>query len=158
MTDNNPINVCAEDIMQRELITIRASDTLADAERALTDAGVSGAPVVDDTGKMIGVISLRDLAQREVEDRELPTDTDVRVFDNEFDDNEEVSFQRPPSGACAADMMTQDVISVPPSMPAPLVARRMLDHRIHRVMVVDRGRLLGLVSATELLGVMAAMA
>lgn len=155
---SNPIDMCAEDVMQRKLITIQANETLAATERMLSEASVSGAPVLDETGKLLGVISMRDLMRHRAEDRELPDSVDATVFDNDIDDTEQVAFQRPSSGACAADIMTQEIVSVPPSMPLPLVAQRMLDHHVHRVMVIDRQRFVGLVSATELLGALAGMA
>ena len=158
MTKTHPIDICAEDVMQRQLITIRANEPLAAVEQQLSEAGVSGAPVMDEAGKLLGVISMRDLMRHHTEDRELPSDADVTVFDGDIQETEQVAFSRPDSGACAADVMTQDIVSVPPSMPLPLIAQRMLEHRVHRVMVMDRGRFVGLVSATELLGALAGMA
>jgi len=157
MKDCNPINLCAEDIMQRELFTVHANESLDRTEQLLTEAGVSGVPVTDDGGRLLGVLSMRDLMRQHNNDRELPADVDATVFDDEIGETEQVAFARPAAGACAADIMTQDVVSVPPTMPLPLVASRMVSNKVHRVMVIDRGRLVGLVSATEMLGVMAGM-
>lgn len=157
MKDCKPIELCAEDIMQRELFAVHANESLDRTEQLLTEAGVSGVPVIDNGGRLMGVLSMRDLIRQHNNDRELPADVDATVFDNEVGETEEVAFARPPSGACAADIMTQDVVSVPPTMPLPKVATRMVSNQVHRVMVIDRGRLVGLVSATEMLGVMADM-
>lgn len=158
MTDRNPIDLCAEDIMQRKLFTVHANETLARTEQLLTEAGISGVPVIDDGGHLMGVLSIRDLVRHRSDDGELPKGVDSTVFDNEVDEEEQVAFERPPTGACAADVMTQDVVSVPPTLSLPLVAARMVANRVHRVMVIDRGRLVGLVSATEMLEVMASLA
>lgn len=155
MKDTGTLYVRAADIMQRKLITIQAHDTLADAERVLTEAGISGAPVVDNADRLLGVISLKDLTRRHTEDRELPEGTDRAVFDSNLGDDEAVEFERPATGACAADMMTTEVVSVPPTMSAAQIAQHMLDNRVHRVMVMDNRRIVGLVSTTELLGVLA---
>lgn len=157
MKDCKPMELCAEDIMQRQLFTVHANETLARTEQLLTEADISGVPVIDDGGHLLGVLSMRDLIRHRSDDGELPKGVDPKVFDNEVGDQEQVAFVRPPTGACAADVMTQDVVSVPPTMPLPLVASRMVSNRVHRVMVIDRGRLIGLVSATEMLGVMAGM-
>ena len=158
MTKTHPIDVCAEDVMQRQLTMIQPNEPLPEVGRVLSEAGISGAPVVDETGKLLGVISMRDLLRHYAEDRDLPADVDVSVFDDDIEATEQVAFQRPESGACAADVMTSEIVSVPPSMPLPLIAQRMLEQRVHRVLVIDRGRFVGLVSATELLGALAGMA
>lgn len=154
---DNPINLCAEDIMQRELFTVNANESLDRTEQLLTEAGVSGVPVIDHGGHLMGVLSMRDLMRHRNDDRDLPADAGLDVFDNEVDETEQVAFVRPRGGACAADIMTQDVVSVTPSTPLPKVASAMVNNNVHRVMVIERGRLVGLVSATEMLGVMAGM-
>ena len=51
----------------------------------------------------------------------------------------------------AKDIMTTDVVTVGPKEPVQEVARRMIDGRIHRVLVMDRGELLGIVTSFDLL-------
>ena len=150
--------LCADDVMQRKLVAIDASASLEDAERMLTEAQISGAPVLDGAGKVLGVLSIRDLLRRRAEDGELPDDADASVFDAAVDEGEAVAFERPPAGACAADVMTADVVHVPPSMPLPLVAARMVETRVHRVLVIDRERLVGIVSSMDVLTAVARMA
>ncbi len=151
----DPFDLSAADVMQQSVITVRASDSLREAERVLAEARISGAPVVDDAGAVLGVLSLRDLARHRAEDGDLPEDADVEVFDSGVDDTEQVAFDRPASGACAADVMTQDLVSVAPAATLAQVAKRMVDAEVHRVLVLERGKLRGLVSSTDLLRVLA---
>ena len=154
---NQVLSLCAADIMQRNLVRVAAGDTLPEAERKLTEAQVTGAPVIDDTGRVIGVLSIRDISRHRLEDAELPADATVEVFDDETDETEQITFRRPESGACAADVMTPDVVSVTSSTAIPQIARKMLDAHVHRVLVIERGRLLGLISTMDLLGVFASL-
>ena len=148
----NPLaDICAEDVMQSKVVTLQAGEPITVAERQLTEAQVSGAPVTDGFDNLLGIVSLRDLVRHRAEDQDLPGDADERVFDNDVDDGEYVRFERPTTGACVGDVMTTEVISVPPTMPLQRVAARMSEAKVHRVVVVDRGRLLGLISSMDIL-------
>ena len=157
MQNNDPLTLCAYDIMQNQLVTVPASDSLENAERTLTEAGISGAPVIDTSDRLLGVISVRDLVRHHTEDGDLPEGVAANVFDNEVIESEQVAFERPATGACVADLMSQDVVSVVPTASVPQIAARMVEANVHRVMVLDRDRLIGLVSSTELLKVLAKM-
>ena len=145
----------ASDIMRRELIVLRAQDSLAEAERTLVDAQVSGAPVVDEQGKPIGVVSGRDMARHRTEDAELPEGADAGVFDDTDDDDEGIEFGRREPGACVEDVMTSAIVSVRPITPLIDVAKRMVEAKVHRVLVVDGDQLLGLLSSMDMLAAMA---
>src|SRR5262245_62162185 len=58
----------ARDIMRRNVVTIDRATPLSEVEHILADARVSGAPVTDEAGQIVGVVSLRDLVERYVED------------------------------------------------------------------------------------------
>ena len=139
----------AADVMQRALVTVGADDLLADVERVMTDAHVSGAPVVDGAGRVLGILSLRDLVRHRADDDELPADADPSVFDDRRGARAR--------GARAADVMTQELVTVPPLLPLPQVAQRMFEARVHRVLVEDQDELVGLVSSTDLIGAIAGM-
>lgn len=61
-------DITAADIMRVDLTTIPSAMPLSEVERVLTENNVSGAPVVDHAGRIAGVISLRDIAERHAED------------------------------------------------------------------------------------------
>lgn len=135
----------AADVMERTLVTVHVDDRLADVERDMTDAQVSGAPVVDNASRVLGILSLRDLVRHRAADGELPQDADASVFDD-----------RPGApGARAGDVMTQELVTVPPLLPLPQVAGRMADARVHRVLVEDGDKLVGLVSSMDLVRALA---
>lgn len=145
----------AEDVMQRELVVVHASDALREVERVLIDAQVSAVPVLDDDEHLLGIVSMRDVVSRYADDHELPPDADPDAFDDEIDETEQVAFQRLDDEPCAGDVMATDLVTVGPNAMLPDVAARMVDHRVHRVLVVDRQRLVGLISTMDLLAALA---
>ena len=58
------LSLCASDIMSRNILMIRREMSLQGAARLLSRAGVSGAPVVDDQGRCVGVLSATDFISR----------------------------------------------------------------------------------------------
>lgn len=147
--------LCAGDIMHEDLVTVQANDPLDEAERTLVDAQVGGAPVLDHQGNPIGVVSVRDLMRHRTEDAELPEDASSQVFDNYVDETEDVGLQRTGSGACVADVMATALVSVDRATGLVDVAKRMAESKVHRVLVVDRGKLVGIVSTMDVLAALA---
>ena len=143
--------LCAADIMQHELVTVRASDPICEVERMLAGARVSGAPVLDDNERVIGVISSTDLVgHRADDDGEEPFA--AGEIDDGGDETETVAFRRPDrSGTCAGDIMTPEITSVQKAASLREVARTMVEQQVHRVLVNDHDRLVGLVSTMDVL-------
>jgi CBS domain-containing protein len=109
--------------------------TIEEVVAFLTDSGYSAAPVIDETGRPIGVVSRTDVVVYDRADltapaRAVPSDAIVR----------------------ASDLMTQAVFSVGPDTPAEDMARQMVDLNVHRLFVVDQsGVLIGVITALDLL-------
>lgn len=141
----------AADIMQRQLVTVYASDPLREVEATLVDAQVSSLPVLDDDGCVLGIVSMREVVSRYAALHDLPDDTDPDAFADRIDDTEQVAYQRRGDGPCAGDVMSTDLVSVSPFAPLTDVARRMVESGSHRVLVIDRDRLQGLVSTMDVL-------
>jgi len=142
----------ARDVMNREIVCVRASDSLEEVERVLADARVSGVPVLDDEDHVLGVLSTKDLVRRHAEAAEVPEDLGFQDTVLDADDTEPVAYRRSESGApCAGDVMTTEVASVGPDTSLAEVARTMVQREVHRVPVVDGGRLVGIVSTMDIL-------
>jgi CBS domain-containing protein len=149
-------DVLAADVMQRHLVTVQADDSLHEVERVLDDAGVTGVPVLDDDGHMLGVLSVRDLVRRYAEDRDLPEAADYRDFDETSDETGPAAFHpAAPAEPCAADIMTTEITSVGPTAGLREVAAKMIAAEVHRLFVVDHGRVLGIISSTDILRALA---
>jgi acetoin utilization protein AcuB len=118
------------DVMTTDVVTLTPEATLRDAMEALSTNHLSGVPVVVGE-RVVGVISMSDILSFIVED----TSTNVaRMFDRHT----------------VADLMTYEVFSVAPAISIRSAADVMRKRGIHRVLVMDEGRLAGIVSALDI--------
>lgn len=141
--------VRAGDIMQRELITVRVSDTLDEVERVLADAKVSGVPVLDENDRIVGVLSTSDLVDRYADAED---ETDSRTYVGEDEEGEDEYIEGgDDEGLCAGDVMTPEIESIDPDASLREVAKLMVKGRIHRLLVTQRDRLLGIVTTLDVM-------
>jgi CBS domain-containing protein len=148
----------ARDLMQRDVITIDAAASLLDAHRLFVDEEISGAPVVDD-GRVVGVVSARDLLRAIDEERDT-----ALVQTTYFRELEEFSgpdwgsapedFQDRLARRSVAEVMSPDVVGVAPGASIAEVARTLRQHRVHRVLVATPDALLGLISSFDLIALL----
>jgi CBS domain-containing protein len=149
--------LCVADVMQRNLVTVHASDPIEEVERVLAEAKVSGVPVLDDNEEVIGILSVSDLVNRYAEDDGLPEEADYRDLDDADDGDDEdsteiLAFRRPDDAeVCAGDVMTTDISFVGPNASLREAAGVMVRQHIHRLLVVDRGRAIGILSTLDIL-------
>jgi CBS domain-containing protein len=145
--------------MQTSLITVTPETPLINVHRLFTDDEITGAPVVDDDDRLVGVISAADLIRATQAEHESgaarPTyfrdfvpysGPDWTTWPEDFQDRlRELRVE---------DAMTEGAISVPPDAPVSDVARVMRERRIHRVLVVEQGTLVGVISAFDLVALL----
>lgn len=158
------VHLTAGDVMQTRILTVADTAPLSEVERVLCENRISGCPVVDQSGRIVGVVSLRDLVERYVEDPgsrprhgrsfyEMPAEEVTDPDDDAYEPTEEP----PESEEIARDVMTAEIYHVTTEATLPDVARKMVSHKIHRVLVTDAatGRPAGIVTT---MGVLAALA
>jgi CBS domain-containing membrane protein len=141
----------AADLMTREVLAIPKQMSLRAAARLLSRARVTGAPVVDDAGVCVGVLSATDFL------RWAEGASGVRAEARECfcADWQVVEVETLPEDAVGA-RMTREPVLAPPSAAVGELARIMLAERVHRLVVVDgRGRPVGVLSTTDILGAVA---
>jgi CBS domain-containing protein len=115
----------AKDVMCKEVVSISSDSTVEQAIRILLDNNISGAPVVDDNGNLIGIIS------------------EFRLL--------EPIYQPELRSAPITEFMTRDVLTVTEDTMLSDVVSILVVQRIRRVPVVRDGRLVGLVSRPDLI-------
>lgn len=122
------------DAMTRDPIVVRAEDPLADAARVLDAAHVSGVPVVDGHGHLVGVLSRTDLLHARAT---------------------EPLWERWP-GLVVRHLMHAPAITAEPDMPISEAAAIMEREHVHRLVVVEPGRSvpIGVLSTTDLVHLM----
>jgi CBS domain-containing protein len=142
----------AQDLMVANPISINANAVVQEAIAFLIDKGFSAAPVIDEAGKPIGVLSRTDIL---VHDR---TRTTSHVPD--FYSRSDLAADRVPKGfqvenvdrTRVRDLMTPVVLSVSPHTSATKVVAEMLALKVHRLFVVGEGGVLvGVISALDIL-------
>jgi CBS domain-containing protein len=129
-------------IMSRQVWTVVPSTSLKDVARLLVTKGISGAPVVDEDGTVLGVVSETDILAKERESgRSLLSEIMV-----------ELGYDAVKHDACdAGDAMTRPAITIRPSRSVAEAAAVMLDRAVNRLPVVDdHGRLVGIVTRADL--------
>jgi CBS-domain-containing membrane protein len=145
--------VTAEELMSQDVLTVPARMSLHGAAQMLMRARVTGAPVVDDRGQCVGVISTTDflklaggVPEHGPFGSNLACDWQVLELDSVPEDTVEIA-------------MTPDPVMVRRDALLGELARRMLDAHIHRVVVVDENRRpVGIVSTTDVLAAVAQFA
>lgn len=137
------------DVMQRQVVTLRPEMSAREAERVLVGHRIGGAPVVDDAGRVVGVLTQSDLVRL---DAEPPSAAAAGAFFSDVADYRDLATL--PAGehlVPVASVMSRDVLSIAPDASLEEAARRMRERRVHRLLVIEDGVLRGVVSALDLL-------
>jgi CBS domain-containing protein len=141
----------ASDVMTADPLCVAPSTTLRELTRMLDDNEISGAPVLDSQGAVIGIVSKTGLIRRCAEGiDDIPPAYLFETLSEQGSDGERELVPEPQ--VSVEDLMTEDPLTVAPDEPASKVARLMSEHRIHRVIVVDEERYpLGIITSLDLL-------
>lgn len=147
-------NDTAATIMTPDPVCAEPSTTIRQLARLFDENDISGCPVVDHSGRVIGVVSKTDLIRRCSEGtRDIPPAYLFEVVceqGGEDDDGGESPIPEPL--VCVQDFMTESAVTAGPSTPVHEVAALMADRRIHRVVVVDDDKYpLGVITALDVL-------
>jgi len=145
----------ARDIMSTEVICVHEETDLRDLAKMFLEQGITGAPVVDKDGSLVGVISQTDLLYYQL------TRDDELVLNSDFYSSVRVEGRPLPSGfqiedvntGRVADVMTPVVHSVSPAADVEAIARMMTAKHIHRVIVRQGRKAVGIISALDVLRV-----
>jgi CBS domain-containing protein len=142
----------AEDLMSRNLLVIPHRMSLRAAACMLAKADISGAPVVDETGRCVGVISSGDFlrfAREEHPAAETRTSSCICTAWQMVEMD-----QLPTEEVCRH--MTKDPVTTSPGANVVELAKAMINAHIHRVIVVDaKKRPVGIVSSTDIVAAVA---
>lgn len=147
----------AHDIMTGKVVVLSEEDTIQEAANTVIEQRISGAPVVNSLGVLVGMLSLTDIAQpRPAKDPSKGNGHGQRRHHN--DDAAHWELLRPlvpPSGEgteLVKHRMTRNLISVPETAPLVEIARIMCRDHLHRVVVIDKkGAVCGIVSTMDVL-------
>jgi CBS domain-containing protein len=146
----------ANDIMNPNVMTVRDDMTLHELATFLTENEISGAPVVDSRGKLVGVVSVTDIALSEAERASVEADPSSPPFYSggwrERLRREGLSGMHiESSGLLVRDIMTPAVYTVPDTASVSEIARTMITGRLHRLLVVRGHQVVGIITTLDLI-------
>ncbi len=135
------------DVMTRSVVSVRPTTPLKDVAETLIDNGISGVPVIDKEGAVLGVVSEADLLVKEQGADAIRSRRLARVRG----ESSETRAQRAKVEAVtAAEAMTAPAITISSERSVQEAAAMMTTRGVNRLPVVDDGRLVGLVSRADL--------
>jgi CBS domain-containing protein len=142
-----------KDLMNPDIMTV-ADDMTTDAlARYLTDREISGAPVVDSQGHLIGVVSMTDISRNMVEPADYASRSSDFYRDIAADLTLEDLGQRyvEERAFTVRDVMTPVIHQLPVTASAAEAARMMIDQHIHRLVVTAGKEPVGIITSLDLL-------
>lgn len=171
------------DIMQSEVVTVTPDATARDLARLLADEQISGVPVLDGAGQLVGVVSSSDLVRLTAEESDVDlgavavtglADQGLEPDEDDPEDGDPYGFflpedtpfaeqsiradlpESPMVTTTVEDIMTPVAFTVEPDAPVTELSDFLVRGRIHRAVVVKNGRLEGVVTSADVLRAVAA--
>jgi predicted transcriptional regulator len=138
------------DMMTKDVFAVAPETSLIAAARLLANRHITGAPVVDPTGRVIGVLTLADLADP---DRSRSDRLGSSLFYYRAHGQLQIAHGEAPVTAegVVGDVMSPFVLSVSAKASLLDAVRLMLADDVHRLFVLDEGRLLGIITTMDVL-------
>jgi len=141
----------ASDIMQKDPMTVTPETTVEELGRIFIDRNITGLPVVETSGALVGIVTENDLISR---NKQIHIPTLLRLFDafiplegfNAF----ETEIKRI-SAKVVGDICTRETVNVSPDTSLEEIATIMTEKRMHHLPVMDEDRLVGMINQHDVL-------
>ena len=143
-----------QDIMTRDVVTVKPSAPVSEIARLMVQNNISGIPVVDDAGRLLGVVTERDLIARHARvhfPTYIPLLESIVYVGNRHHFEEEL---RRALATSAGEIMSSAVATVVPDTDILDVATVMFEKGVNPIPVVEQGRVVGIISWTDLIKLM----
>ena len=141
----------AREIMTRDVVTLTADMDFAAAAKVLLDNHFNGAPVVDDQGRLLGILCQSDLVAQQ---KRLPVPTLFTLLDSfvQLTSTKHLEKQvRKIAALTVAEAMTSDPVTVTPDTTIETIAGLMVDSNLHTLPVEEDGKLVGIIGKEDVL-------
>ncbi|MDQ1078211.1 CBS domain-containing protein [Pseudoroseomonas cervicalis] len=142
-----------QDVMTRAVLTVPPTTPVATLAALFAERGVSGVPVTDGEGRLLGLVTEGDMLRRLAAPAGRPRPWYQRLLDSAPRQAEEFARIH---GRHAQDVMSTELVTATPEMPVEEAAALLERHRIRRLPVLRDGRLAGLLSRADLMRAMLA--
>lgn len=141
----------AKDIMNSEVVTVTPETTVKELARLFSYRQISGAPVVDKTGKVISVVTESDLIDQT---KKVHIPTVVTILDSVFylenPDKMEKEMKKI-AGYVVKDICSDNLITVEGETPLDEIATIMAEKNVHTLPVLSDGKLIGVIGKKDII-------
>jgi CBS domain-containing protein len=144
----------AADIMTTKVVTVAPDATAQEAAALMLRHHISALPVVDQAGKLVGIVSEGDLMRR----GELGTERERSWWLNLLTSNRSLAADYAKAhGRKVSEVMSRKLIAAKPDTPINDIALLLEQHAIKRVPIMDQGKLVGIVARANLVQALAGL-
>jgi len=141
----------AKELMSTDVITVTGTTPVRELAKILSDNKISGAPVVDDQGRVIGVVTESDLIDQ---NKRVHIPTVVAILDSflflESPGKMEKELKKM-TGILVEDIFAHQVITVQQDTPLDEVATLMAEKKVHTLPVLDGEKLVGVIGKSDII-------
>jgi CBS domain-containing protein len=145
----------AKDIMTTEVTIVKEDTPIEEIAKILSENRISGVPVVNDEGKIKGIVTEGDLLHKITNPR-VPGFMGLLggvIYFNSLDKYKE-DFKKL-AAMKAEEIMTTDIITVSPDAEVEEIATIMVDRGIKRIPVIEKGKVVGIISRADIIKTLA---
>ena len=135
----------AKEVMKTDLVTVREDTPVKDIAKLMLTHDISGLPVVNGQGEVVGVVSELDLMRKQIKPNEPSVWTMIWGMDPEREKKHRDAIRKY-MGKTAEEVMTAPALTVDVSDSLEKVGHLMFNKQIKRVFVTEGGKLVGVVS------------
>ena len=137
--------------MTREPITVTTDTEVLRATKILLENRINGVPVVDQTGKLVGILCQSDIIAQQ---KKIPVPSFFSFLDGYISLSSTKGMEkeiRKIAAITVSDAMTPNPVTIGPDSSIETVAALMVDNNFHTLPVVDKGVLIGVVGKEDIL-------
>lgn len=152
----------AKDLMTEKVVCVQPDTPIRDLIKILVKNHINGAPVVDKRGKVVGVVSKTDVVEYDEKTSVKRSRCNRKSFYSDTNGKLKKAFEKITKSknlgkTVVKDIMTSDVITAQVDDTIDCLAKIMYDKKIHRVVILDNGRVAGVVSTIDILRAVSTM-
>lgn len=141
----------AREIMTKDVLTVQPQTSVNDLANLLTTQNINGVPVVDEDGKLIGVVTENDLVFQK---KKVHIPTVINILDSFIYLQSQERMKKEMAkitGVTVESIYSREVISVNPETPIDEIATIMVEKNIHTIPVLDNGELVGVIGKRDII-------
>jgi CBS domain-containing protein len=145
----------ARDIMTRNVVTVNKDQPISDLSKLFIENHFNGVPVLDDSGKVLGVVTQGDLIEQ---NKNLHIPTVIALFDAVLFLDSEKKFEsdvKKLTGSKIEDIYHSSLITVSPDADLSEITTLMAENDVHTLPVLDGDKLVGIIGKKDVIRAMA---